>query len=77
MIPGSFDIITAREITGDEQARALEAKARRDADTAAFSPPSIEGITYWDKVCSQMRYVVYTHQYEKRLARNKRKGDCV
>lgn len=73
MIPGSFDPATAREITGDELARTIEAKARQDADAENFDPPAEDGATYWDKVRMKMRVVIYREQYAKRLARNERK----
>ena len=74
MTPGSFDPTTAREITGDELARSIEAKARHDADAGNFSPPTVDGATYWDKAQSEMRVVIYREQYAKRLARNNRKA---
>lgn len=73
MTPGSFDPITAREITGDELARTIEAKARQDADAGNFEPPAVDAATYWDKVQKEMRFVVYREQYTKRRARNARK----
>ena len=55
MTPGSLAPITAREITGDELARTIEAKERQDADAEAFDPPAVDGATYWDKVQKEMR----------------------
>jgi uncharacterized protein involved in high-affinity Fe2+ transport len=77
MTPGSFDPITAREITGDDLARTIEAKARQDADTGTFAPPVRDGATYWDNVQKQMQVVIYQEQYTKRLARNARKAKKV
>ena len=77
MTPGSFDPTTAREITGDELARTIEAKARKDADAENFDPPAVDGATYWDKVQKEMRVVIYREQYTKRLARNSRKAGKV
>lgn len=71
---GSFDIVTAREITGDELARIIEAKARLDADSGQYDPPSVSGTTYWDRVVKTMHGVVYTAQYQKRIARIARKS---
>ena len=77
MTPGSFDPATAREITGDELARTIEAKARQDADAENFDPPAVDGATYWDKAQKEMRVVIYREQYTKRLARNARKAEKV
>lgn len=77
MIPGSFDIVTAREVVGDEDARRLEAKARTDAATEVYDPPlPLGGLlpTYWDRVHTKMRTIVYSEQYKTRLARNARKA---
>lgn len=77
MTPLSFDATTARKVTGDEESRAIEAKARADADAQTFDAPKIEGATYWGQVQAQMRAVVYRDQYTKRVARNERKNDAV
>ena len=74
MTPGSFELTTAREITDDEQARSLEAKARQDADAETFAPPEFSGTTYFDHVEKEMRAFIYLEQYTKRLARNARKN---
>lgn len=74
MTPFSFDHATAREITGDDQARHIEAKARQDADAGAFDPPTLTGESYWSQVQSQMCIVVYRVQHQKRLERNLRKS---
>lgn len=74
MIPGSFDAQTAREMTGDETSRQIEAKARADADRGLYDPPQGDGETYWGSVMAHMRRVVYGEQYRKRSARNARKS---
>ena len=74
--PLSFDASTAREITGDAQARLVEEKARSDADADKFDPPSSHGQTYWDQVRSEMLCVVYREQFTKRRARNLRKANA-
>jgi len=74
MTPGSFDPITARDIIGDEPARAIETKARMDADAKTFACPGVDGSTYWANVENEMRAVLYREQYAKRLARNARKS---
>ena len=74
MTPMSFDPATAREVTGDAQARTIEAKARADADAQTFDPPKITAATYWGQVQDQMAAVVYREQYMRRKARNERKG---
>lgn len=74
MKPGSFDPTSAREVTGDDVARTIEAKARKDADAQTFDPPELDGVTYWDKVQQEMQTVIYREQYTKRLARNARKS---
>lgn len=71
--PGSFDLITAREITGDSLARNIEGKARQDADVEGYDPPKVDGEFYWQKVERQMQAIVYHEQYKKRLERNNRK----
>lgn len=73
MKPLSFDPKTAREMTGDEKSRRIEAKARLDADLKSWKPPDIEGETYADRLFSQMQQIVYREQYTKRLLRNERK----
>lgn len=72
--PFSFDQETAREMTGDAQARLIEAKARSDADTDNFDPPRVVGESYFDQVQAQMRYTVYVNQYTKRIERIRRKA---
>jgi hypothetical protein len=77
LTPGSFDPSTAREVTGDELARVIEDKARRDADAQNYDPPFMHGETYWESAQSAMRAVVYREQYTKRLNRNVRgKGNA-
>jgi hypothetical protein len=73
MTPGSFDPVTARDVLGDELARSIELKARKDADVEFFDPPITNGKTYWDGVQGSMCLVIYREQYKKRLARNTRK----
>lgn len=73
MTPMSFDLATARETIGDDFARVIEAKARKDADEEKFNPPSVDGSSYWDKAQKEMEFVIYREQYTKRLARNARK----
>ncbi len=76
MTPLSFDPMTAREFTGDAEARRLEAKARGDADAQVFDPPrALSNGTYADMVRASMWAIVYREQYTKRLARNKRKKE--
>ena len=77
MTPGSFSTITAREITGDELARVIEAKSRQDADAKRFDPPVVHGDTYWENVQHEMQVVIYRDQYAKRLARNARKEKII
>ena len=67
MTPGSFDPTTCRAIVGDERARALEARARADADSAdlgepgaAYRPPAAGEGTYWDQVRSESEIRTYT-----------------
>ena len=73
MTPLSFDSTTAHKIVGDAWARKVEAKARLDADSKCYDPPSIDETTYWNRVQSAMRVVIYREQYTKRMARNERK----
>lgn len=74
MTPLSFDPLTAREVTGDAQARTIEAKARADADARVIDPPAVAGDTYWDQVQAQMQAIVYAEQHRKRTERLARKG---
>lgn len=73
MTPLSFDAQTAREIVGDNEARAIEQKARQDADKSEYAAPCVTGKTYWAQVQAQMRAIVYREQFMKRKARNERK----
>jgi hypothetical protein len=73
MKPLSFEVETAREVTGDAMAREIETKARADADAQTFAPPEVGGSTYWSQVRAEMQVVVYREQYTKRMARNERK----
>ena len=69
-----FDAATARQVVGDAHARRIEAKARVDADTEVFAPPSTDfGETYWGQVQAEMCHVLYRTQYMNRLARNERR----
>lgn len=78
MNPLSFDQITSRECVGDKLAREIEAKARSDADVGNYSPPKdTTDKSYWAQCQSSFELVVYHAQYEKRLARNKRKADAL
>lgn len=78
MNPLSFDQITSRECVGDKLAREIEAKARADADVGNYSPPKdAGGKSYWSQCQSSFEFIVYHAQYEKRLARNKRKADAL
>ena len=74
VIPGGFDYETAREVIGDDVARSVEKKARQDADVSHFDPPLTTNRTYWDSVRSEMFFVVYKEQYERRAARMARMG---
>lgn len=68
MTPNSFDIDTCKEVIGDERMRAIEAKARQDADNGImqkFQPTE----DYWGKVRSIMEYVIYTTAHKKRMER--------
>lgn len=75
MLPKSFDPRTAREVVGDDEARALEASARADAEAGMYQPPKTDGQTYWDQVTQEMRRITYLEQYVKRLRRLKRKAN--
>ena len=74
MTPGAFDPETAREVIGDERARDIEAKARKDADSSTFDPPSTSVDIYWSSVQKEMESVLYCQQYVKRHFRNQRKS---
>ncbi|CAB5224431.1 hypothetical protein UFOVP393_77 [uncultured Caudovirales phage] len=69
MTPKSFDIDTAKHIVGDSRMRVIEAKARADADAGKYDAPQhVEG-AYWDRVRSDMEYVIYITTHQKRLER--------
>jgi hypothetical protein len=72
MTPQSFDIDTAKEIVGDTRMRAIEAKARQDADSGIMDKPARAEGTYWDVIRSDMEYIVYTTAHHKRLERIQR-----
>lgn len=74
MKPWSFDPETAREAIGDTQSRAIEAKARADADAETFDPPKWSTETYWECVKGDMMAVIYAQQHKKRTDRNERKA---
>lgn len=76
MTPRSFDAITSREMTGDGQARGIEAKARADADRGQYDPPPRHepGNSYWADCQLEFKFQTYFAQYSKRLARNQRKA---
>lgn len=71
MTPGSFDPTTAREMVGDQRAREIEAKARRDADEGVFTPPAPAAAlgTYWAACQETFERVVYAEQHARRLKR--------
>lgn len=78
MTPGSFDPATSREVVGDSRARALEAKARGDADNATYDPPEyLSTGSYWAQAQSCFDRTVYHAQYQKRIERNARKAGAV
>lgn len=84
MTPGSFDQTTCRAIVGDERARALEARARADADSAdlgepgaAYRPPAAEKGTYWDQVRSESEIRTYWHAFHTRIERRRRKAHSI
>lgn len=75
MKPFSFDLETCREVIGDMAARAIEEKARRDADAELPKVPSpIFDKTHFGLARDHMRCVIYCAQYGKRLERNARKA---
>lgn len=76
MNPLQFDQSTARKVCGDAMIRSIESKARKDAETGKYDPPSVEGVTYWEAAQMQMQAVVYREQYGKRLARIERKRNA-
>lgn len=72
MVPKSFDIDTAKEVVGDQRMRAVEAKARSDADSGLNDPPPKGVGSYWSQVSADMDWVVYTTAHGKRIERIKR-----
>lgn len=74
MTPLSFDHATSKACVGDERTRAIEAKARNDADKGVFELPKAWGAaTYWDGCKAGFEASVYREQHRKRVARNERK----
>lgn len=77
MIARSFDAATSREMVGDERARAIEEKARADADLGldAYEPPAPQSKgTYWGNRQDDFAHQTYTAQFTRRLERNARKA---
>ena len=75
MIPGSFDIDTAKEWTGDARMREIEGKARVDADADRYAPPhglAAKFSSYAAEVAAQMDDTVYLNAFSKRKARTQR-----
>lgn len=72
MTPNSFDPATSREMTGDDRARTIEAKARADADKGTFDPPAHGDGSYWAQCQAAFERQVYTAQFHKRTLRNER-----
>jgi hypothetical protein len=72
MTPGSFDPATARQYLGDAVTRAIEEKARRDAELGEFVLPPFDGVTYAEAVRADMARAVYSEQYRRRRARIER-----
>lgn len=77
MTPRSFDQETCREMVGDERARAIEAKAREDADSGRYSPPAKAATSYWGQCQEDFASLVYGHQFKSRLERNARKRNAL
>lgn len=78
MKPHSFDIDTAKEYTGDSRMRAIEAKARTDADADTYSPPhglAAVFATHSAGVSAQMDDTVYFNAFSKRKARAQRMAE--
>lgn len=80
MTPGSFDAVTARELTGDARARHIEAQAREHADAAdldspgaTYAPPRCDGTTYWDGVRACADHATYHEAFQRRIERRRRK----
>lgn len=73
--PGSFDPETAREVVGEELANKIEAKARADADSLIYDPPTSGGLgdSWWSQCQKEFRSIVYREQFNKRHTRNLRK----
>lgn len=69
MTPKSFDIDTAKHIVGDARMRVIETKARTDADAGIHDSPKRDAGGYWDRVRSDMEYVIYITTHHKRLER--------
>jgi len=69
MTPKSFDIATAKHIVGDARMRVIENKARGDADAGKHDAPQRDAGGYWDRVRSDMEYIIYTTTYQNRIER--------
>lgn len=50
----------------------IEARARTDAETGAYNPPTNHSGTYWDQVVQAGERAVYHQAYEKRRLRLER-----
>jgi hypothetical protein len=69
MTPKSFDIDTCKEVVGDTRMRAIETKARQDADNGVMDKPARAEGSYWDGIRSDMEYIVYVTAHHKRMER--------
>lgn len=72
MTPKSFDIDTAKHIVGDARMRVIEDKARSDAGAGKHDAPQRDADGYWDRVRSDMEYIIYITTHHKRLERMER-----
>ncbi len=70
-----YDIEECKRVIGDARTRAIEAKAREDADADVqrFAPPELtESEGYWNKVIEDMCRAIYITAHGKRLERIER-----
>ena len=78
MTPHSFDLATCKEFLGDTRVRAIEGKARADAEvgTHAYAPPpkATDG-KGMELVRDSMEAIVYLGAFKKRLDRIARKAE--
>ena len=73
MIPGSFDVETAKEVLGDAAVRELSALGRQAAEAGQEGPvQDLRSETYWGTMTEALKQVVADDAFSRRKARLER-----